>query len=373
MTRTVKKLSGLEIDEVSLVDRPANQHGLVAIAKRQEDGMTIFDGQGNEVDETELEHGDVVYDEAGTELVFVEEDDTDDGDDEVGKGFGDGIRLRGMYAADKVRGAGAYARYKAPELKHSARRGARRAEERGRRALGADRATAYSSGKARGQSSAFAEGQGRAGRAFDRASGSVAGQYGAHPYAATGGAAAGTGGGVAYGVHRRKERASKSLGDYVLEDLSKALTDEARDEVIAKAADQFEDIAKRNEQLEDLVYSLIEDREAEQYEELAKSYDIGDPSEVGGLLYRASQVLPAEDVAALDRVFSGYGEISKGYMEEIGYNGYGDSDTMAQVAALAGEVISKSSGAMSQEQAVTALFDANPAAYDEYEAEQRLR
>jgi hypothetical protein len=33
-TRTVKRLYDLEIDEISLVDRPANQHGLVAIAKR---------------------------------------------------------------------------------------------------------------------------------------------------------------------------------------------------------------------------------------------------------------------------------------------------------------------------------------------------
>ena len=33
MGRQVKRLSNLEIDEISLVDRPANQHGLVAIAK----------------------------------------------------------------------------------------------------------------------------------------------------------------------------------------------------------------------------------------------------------------------------------------------------------------------------------------------------
>jgi hypothetical protein len=70
MGRTVKRLSGLEIDEISLVDRPANQHGLVAIAKndsQEEDMPTLFDADGNEVDESQLQVGDFVYDEDGVE------------------------------------------------------------------------------------------------------------------------------------------------------------------------------------------------------------------------------------------------------------------------------------------------------------------
>ena len=65
MTRMVKRLSQLEIDEVSLVDRPANQHGLVAIAKNdQEDAMPdLFDAEGTPVELEDLQVGDFVYDD----------------------------------------------------------------------------------------------------------------------------------------------------------------------------------------------------------------------------------------------------------------------------------------------------------------------
>jgi len=43
---------------------------------------------------------------------------------------------------------------------------------------------------------------------------------------------------------------------------------------------------------------------------------------------------------------------------------------MGQVYAAAGEIVAKSGASMSQEQAVTAMFQANPAAYDAYLAEQ---
>ena len=42
----VRKLTDIEIDEVSVVDRPANQHGLIAFSKSQHgDG---FDQRGEE-------------------------------------------------------------------------------------------------------------------------------------------------------------------------------------------------------------------------------------------------------------------------------------------------------------------------------------
>ena len=374
MARMVKKLSGLEIDEVSLVDRPANQHGLVAIAKRQEDGMSIFDAQGNEVDEAELEHGDVVYGEDGTELVFVEGDaedgeDFEDDDEGVEKGLRDQLARRAVRHTTVAREvSGASSRYLPGERMGAARSRALRA---GIQARGAVR-------NAREEAGAYGrEGRERLNRVGRRArnSATAAGmQYRAIPEGGRkgiryGGAAAAGAGGGAYADNRF----GKSLGESVLEDLSKALTEDARDEVIAKALDHFESVAKRNEELEDMVLGLVEAQEAGEFTELAKGYELGDPEEVGGLLYRASQVLPAEDVAALDRVFSGYGEIAKYAMDEIGYNGGIESDIVAQVYAIAGEAVGKSAGALSQEQAVTALFEANPAAYDEYEAEQRRR
>ena len=367
MGRMVKKLSGLEIDEVSLVDRPANQHGLVAIAKRQEDGMSIFDAQGHEVDEAELEHGDVVYDDNGTELVFVEEEDGDDGDDDgVEKGVRDYVARRAVRGTTVAREP------------HTARSnwtpdgGGRGGSNRPLKAQMRARAAATD---ARNELRHRGDQVRSAGRRARNAGTAAGMQYRAIPEGGRAGlryaGAAGAGGASEY---ERRKHFGKSMGDQVLEDLSKALTDDARDEVIAKAYDYFEDVAKSNDELRGMVEDLIADRETDDFVELAKGYELPvDETELGGLMYRASQFLPQEDVEVLDRLFSAHGEIAKGYMTEIGYNGAGESDIVAQVYAAAGEAVGKSAGAMSQEQAVTALFDANPAAYDAYEAEQRMR
>lgn len=70
------KLFAMEIDEISLVDRPANQHATVLISKAdapEEDAMGYVDADGTPVDENALEHGDVVYNDAGEPFVWVEE------------------------------------------------------------------------------------------------------------------------------------------------------------------------------------------------------------------------------------------------------------------------------------------------------------
>lgn len=77
MARKVKELRDLEIDEISLVDKGANQHARTVIAKRhdEEDKMDeYFDAEGNPVDVASLELGDVVYDADG-EAFELELDD----------------------------------------------------------------------------------------------------------------------------------------------------------------------------------------------------------------------------------------------------------------------------------------------------------
>jgi hypothetical protein len=353
MGRTIKRLSGLEIDEVSLVDRPANQHGVVAIAKRQEDVMGIYDAEGTEVSEEELEHGDFVYDDQGNEFVFVEDGvDEEALDNElqmVGKGAGS--------AATRFKTAAEYADAKKAKSIKSRFKAAK--------------------DSANGGPDWFKSGSARAGNAVGGAVGAAqhageqAGAHvGRHKLAYGGGAAGATAvaGGGAIGAHQMR----KSLGDSVMESLSKSFTDDDRNEVIAKAMDYVDEISKRNEYLEDAVASILEDRDVTGYVELAKSYDLPvDPEEIAGIMYRASQSLPEGDVATLDRLFSSMGEVNKAYYDEIGYSGSYEGSALSEVFAAAGEVVSKSGTAMSQEQAVTALFDANPAAYDEYEAEQR--
>ena len=62
----VKELRDMEIDEISLVDRPANQHAKVVIAKRatEEDIVPeeIYNEDGELLDAELLEEGDVVFD-----------------------------------------------------------------------------------------------------------------------------------------------------------------------------------------------------------------------------------------------------------------------------------------------------------------------
>jgi hypothetical protein len=347
MGRTVKRLSGLEIDEVSLVDRPANQHGIVAIAKRQENTMSIFDAEGNEVEVEELQHGDFVYDDDGTELVFLE-DNGEDNEPQEQYEYDDELESVGKASAQSLRTiSGMRARALPGQVSEAGHRTSARARQL------ADRA------KRKGQSASTAAGM----------------QYRAIPqggrtglkYGATGTAAAGAG----YGGGRRGTKAA-SLGDQVMESLSKALTDDDRSEVIAKAMDLVQDISDRNADLEDAVAQIQANSDVEGYYELAKGYELPvDPEEIAGIMYRASQTLPEDDVATLDRLFSSMGEVNKAYFNEIGYSGGYEAGALGEIYAAAGDVVSKSGGGLSPEQAVTALFDANPAAYDEYEAEQR--
>lgn len=282
---------------------------------------SIFDAQGNEVDGEQLEHGDVVYDDQGNEFVFVEGDVGEGGDEEYENDPRDDYAEVGkaIVPGGKLGRVGQYARYGEAKAKQGARQFGQHVK---------DNKLVYTGGTA----------------------------------GATGLAAGYAGGKV-----------GKSLGTEVLELLSKSLTDTDRDEVIAKAMDVVDEVAKRNAYLEGVVADIIEDRQASDYVELAKGYELpGDEDTIGGLMYRASQSLPEQDVVLLDRLFSSVGEISKsGGFEQIGYDGHSESDVLSQVYAAAGEAVSKSDQMVTQEQAVTALFSANPAAYDEYEAEQR--
>lgn len=103
--RLVKELTDIEIDEISLVDVPANQHAKVRIAKRasEEDivpEQKIFNENGQELDPETLKLGDNFFDEDGLGYVVVPLDEDDEYDDlledeqltSVGKSFADEVR-----------------------------------------------------------------------------------------------------------------------------------------------------------------------------------------------------------------------------------------------------------------------------------------
>lgn len=94
--RRVKKVSDIEIDEVSLVDKPANQHAEIAIAKRATEEETvpeIFNEEGNAIEMDSLQFGDVVFDSEGNAFEVVpEEAEYQEELEPVGKSLADEIR-----------------------------------------------------------------------------------------------------------------------------------------------------------------------------------------------------------------------------------------------------------------------------------------
>lgn len=308
MKKSVSKLVDLDIDEVSLVDRSANQHSLVSFSKSLASGVVtnpeesmsadfaVFNDAGEQIDADELEPGDVVYDETGEQLVIVEADD-----DEVGKAATD-VALR---ASGMARAGG-----KTPSWMSRNRR---------KLLIGA-------------------------------------------------GAGAGVGavGGAGYALSRRGDEVGKSLSASILEDFSKAVTERDREEIIAKAMDE---VSKAQEiASEALAYAESEHdaRMEEAFISKAAEYNLPVSPEVfGPILKSLAYALEDEELEILDAIFNAVGDA---LYNEIGYVGESsNSSVLDQVDALAGEYVGKSD--LSHAQAVTAMFEANPSAYDAYISE----
>lgn len=273
MARKVKELRDLEIDEISLVDKGANQHARTVIAKRhdEEDMMEkYFDAEGNPVDVASLELGDVVYDADGEAFELAPEDE-------------------------------------AAEEKELATVGKRADDD---------------------------ENPFRTQVAKSQETGSVAN---------------------------------------LREELSKALTDKERDEVISKAFDQigeYERVAKSAAATAEAERQLRLDRE---YTEVAKNFNVGIAPEVlGPVLKRAAEALSNEDCTIIAKALAAGSEAVGELFEEIGKRGGGaNSDIFAAVEDHIDGLVSKGDG--SREELISKTFEDNPAAYDEYLAEQTAR
>jgi len=318
MNRPVKKLFDLEIDEISVVDRPANQHGLIAFAKSagvgegsnvQEDEMPVFtDGDGVPVDTDALEHGDLVYDENGVEYVFAEDEGSEDLVDE---------RELVDAGVDKAGGS---------SLVRGAKAGIGGWNEPGLTKPGKAANWALRNKKKVGAG---------------------AGLVGA------------TGAGGAY-------MASKSLGDSILEELSKAVTEDDRNKIVAKAMDE---VAKSQTQIEELSKALESERDeriTEAFISKAEEYNLPVSPEVFGPILKAiAEVLDDEQLDVLDAVLTSVGDM---IYDEIGYVGDTDNASVInQVNAYADELVGKAD--VTHAAAMVALLEANPAAYDAYLAE----
>jgi hypothetical protein len=362
--RTAKRLHDLEIDEISLVDRPANQHGLVAIAKRDEGApMPLYDEEGYEVDPSLLEIGDVAYNENGEQFAVVDENEAAELGFEVPEDlsdeeYDDEPQLVGKAGNPFRRGAGSALEHVAGRGSSSSPGGARRPGARYPNAGGfGDRVK----GQAR---SASARGSRYASNARRAAQGTSDRQrIGA---AAAGAGAAGFAGG--YGSRRNVE---KSLGDQVYEQLSKVFRDDDQREVISKVTELIDEAREDAAEAWNVAKSLQDERDEQAYYQLASQYDHlpVPPEDLARVLKGVSGSLSKRDLGVLDRALSAQ---PVGY-DELGYNGQAESDVMAQISAMTADAISKADTGLTQAELTVGLLEANPGLYDDYLAETGQR
>ena len=81
MPRPIRNLTDMEIDEISTVDKAANQYSRFVIAKRapeEEDMPQLYNQEGQPLDEDQLEFGDIVYDDQGAAYEYVENEVEDE-------------------------------------------------------------------------------------------------------------------------------------------------------------------------------------------------------------------------------------------------------------------------------------------------------
>ena len=272
MTRKVREIQDLQIDEISLVDKGANQHATVTIAKSadgdKENYMDIYDEQGNPLDPDALEIGDVVYDAAGEAYEIQSEDE----EQEVHE----------------------------PELV----------------------------GKS----------------AFGRRETKPA-----------------------------KAAVSKGFAEGLREELSKALTDRDRDDVISKAFAQIEALSEAAEIAKAAAEEEREIRLQAEYTEIAKSYTLpGVEADVlGGVLKRAAESLSYEDCEVIGKALEFAADAADQLFHEQGSIGGGDnSDVLRLVDEHVDGMVSKGAGEGSRAELVAKMFADNPEAYDQYLAER---
>lgn len=345
MTPRVRKhLSDIEIDEISLVDRGANQHAAVTIAKRapEEDNMPEFYSEDGELlpEDTVLDEGDVVYDESGQAYEFVLEDEDDEGDYDDGEQEYEQEDERELESVGK-RGApgflaGVKTGFKAGDNDFTPLKTASKGAQRGHHV----------------------------------------GNFGyRHRKGIAGGGAAGAGaagaGGAGYAYKKTKEDSvGKSFREEMMEELSKAYSDDERDAVLSKAFDQMEQYAEGAHEAEEIAKAERDLRLTREYISKAADYNVPvAPEELGPVLYRMAETMDYDDCAVIHKALESSGAA---IFDEVGYIGGGDNaDVFSQVQAYANENVSKSGEEISDAETISKVFEMNPDAYDQYLAEQR--
>lgn len=348
------QLTDMKFDEVSLVDRGANQYAKTVISKRDSNDTEenvepeIYDEDGVLVDPSDLQVGDVIVDEDGNERELTE----DDFAEPVEKSTAGKVLDYGVFP-----GAGSAADAKDGK---KLRAGAR---TYGHAAAGSIAGYGAGAGIGAGIGALTRKpGAGQLGAAIGGSVGSL------------GGSLAGVRSGRKANAKRgnfKNESVGKSYAEEIREELSKALGDTERDEIIAKAlgsVEEYREIAKAAEQ------AAFEERELRleaEYVEVAKSYAVGvEPEVLGPVLKRCAEALSPEDQEVLAHALSVGTEAIEKFFEESGtYGGGSNSDVLNSVDAYLDENVAKSDEDRNAH--IVKMFEKNPDLYTEYDAERQ--
>jgi hypothetical protein len=362
MAKRVREIRDLIIDEVSLVDRGANQHAAVTIAKsydgEEDQGMDIYDEQGNPLDADSLEDGAIVYGEDGQAYLFeLGDDDEAEGvhEDDLEAEYEEELEPELVGKAFNFNSANRWARTVGRGGKPP--RGAKDSVTGIKGQLGGPKGKKgpkRNDGGVRGARASFGEGHAKFARNHPSA-------HSALIYGGGGAAAAGVGGATYYGVKK-----NMGAADILREELSKALNDDDRDYAISKALEAVDAYADQAAEAEEIAKAERELRLDREYTEIAKSYNLPvHPEVLGPVMKRLAEYMSDEDCEVIAKCFEA---ASEALFEETGYMGGGDNvDIYQQVEAAAMQHVGKAG--VSHEQVVADLFDMNPGAYDEYLAE----
>lgn len=174
-----------------------------------------------------------------------------------------------------------------------------------------------------------------------------------------------------------RQTVTKSLAEQLAEQLDSMISKGADDgtrALLSKAVEAISASEQRADQLEEIAKSERDIRLTREYISKAESY--GEipgvtAGELGPILKRAEESLPAADCAVLNKVFTSIGK-SADLFREIGRagNGTNGADPFGVIEGLLEgdtEVAKGATGATKPER-VTKAFEANPEAYDEYMA-----
>lgn len=389
--KRVNKLSDLSIDEVSLVDRGANQHASVVLSKRDDEG------------EDEDEEGDIEKSDPDPSTLHVEgndsDDDTDEEEDEevteTKKGFFTRLiekvldeesttasshagNIGDMDDVTKAGFPGMQLPYQQQPMGQPAP-GPQNAMPPGAQAFPAQQPQQPMQQPGMGQQMPQQQpGQMQAGpplpdeviqyiqqleEALAQAQGTDNQQPSGHQ------------------EDKNVDPFRKNLDDLsddevtFLQELSKNLEDEDTREAVTKAMEIVEKANERATAAEEIAKSERDYRLTQEFVAKARSL-VNLPvsaDEFGPILKKLSETLEDDEYATLSKALAAANETvaNAGVFGEIGKQGGGQNyETVSKADAKAKELIEKSDGELSHEAALSKVFEEDPGLYDEFLQEQ---